>query len=518
MLSTVRGPLRPRGVTLARSLKTVTSHPTEPVGVADHVPSRVLGTPRRPKKEGNITNVFGALEGDPVALPERFAALKRQLCTDPGLMEARWRSILSELEKEVGVIAQNGNAVVPQVSYSDIVNGLSEEQVQDIKKRGVVIVRGGVPREEALGWKQSILDYVAANGGRVKGAPPDRIVFYELYQSSAQLRARAHPALVATQTALLGLWHNSATSTSASWAASLRTPIAYFDRLRIRAPGPSVWTLGPHVDSGGVERWEDPGFRACFTKILELTDADGRPAVEAWKEHDAFDVMPRLGAKQDLYDAPNQCSVFRPWQGWTALSSTGPREGTLQVVPMLTLASAYVMLRPFFSRRPGAPAHSLAADDWVLDLESTAFPGSVPGKAQEMNSTTHPHLCLEKTLVSIPRVEPGDQVYWHCDVIHAVESEHSGVGDSSVLYIPAIPLTMQNALYLRDQRDTFTRGVPSPDFPGGEGESQFVGRVTVNDVKGEKARRMFGLAPFNTPADASPAEKILVEAANSILY
>lgn len=31
----------------------------------------------------------------------------------------------------------------------------------------------------------------------------------------------------------------------------------------------------------------------------------------------------------------------------------------------------------------------------------------------------------------------------HCDLVHAVENEHVGVGDSSVLYIPAIPLTLQ---------------------------------------------------------------------------
>ena len=29
----------------------------------------------------------------------------------------------------------------------------------------------------------------------------------------------------------------------------------------------------------------------------------------------------------------------------------------------------------------------------------------------------------------------------HTDVVHAVEGEHNGAGDSSVLYIPAVPLT-----------------------------------------------------------------------------
>lgn len=33
------------------------------------------------------------------------------------------------------------------------------------------------------------------------------------------------------------------------------------------------------------------------------------------------------------------------------------------------------------------------------------------GKTQELNEMTHPHLRLGKTMVSVPRVEPGDQVY-----------------------------------------------------------------------------------------------------------
>ena len=31
----------------------------------------------------------------------------------------------------------------------------------------------------------------------------------------------------------------------------------------------------------------------------------------------------------------------------------------------------------------------------------------------------------------------------HCDLIHAVETEHTGAEDSSVLFIPAAPLTVK---------------------------------------------------------------------------
>ena len=117
------------------------------------------------------------------------------------------------------------------------------------------------------------------------------------------------------------------------------------------------------------------------------------------------------------------------------------------------------MLRPFFKPKPGREA-SLEADDWEPDLEHGEFPGTSPGRAQTLSTKSHPHLQLDKTVVSIDFVEPGDQVYcasdrlpryqkltWttpgHCDLIHAVEAEHTGTGDSSVLYIPAAPLTLK---------------------------------------------------------------------------
>ena len=114
-------------------------------------------------------------------------------------------------------------------------------------------------------------------------------MFYEIYNSKAQIAARTHSALVNTQRALLTLWHSSDPSTLVYFS----TPISYFDRLRIRNPGPSTYTLGPHIDGGSLERWEDPGFRRCFAPILE-----GR-----WRDHDPFDGTPRIDAKSDLYNA-----------------------------------------------------------------------------------------------------------------------------------------------------------------------------------------------------------------------
>lgn len=118
-------------------------------------------------------------------------------------------------------------------------------------------------------------------------------------------------------------------------------------------------------------------------------------------------------------------------------------------------------------------------------------------------------------MTSIPTVSPGDMVLWHCDLVHAVESVHAGQGDSSVMYIPAIPLTTQNWEYVREQAEAFREGVPPSDFPGGKGESEFVDRGAVGDVKGSEARRAMGLEKLEIPEGAKEAEKRLVEACNA---
>lgn len=89
--------------------------------------------------------------------------------------------------------------------------------------------------------------------------------------------------------------------------------------------------------------------------------------------------------------------------------------------------------------------------------------------------------------VSLPpflHLSCGKNAYLTNTAIHAVDKVHHGTGDSSVMYIPACPMTEANAEYVKCQRDTFLEGVPPPDFPGSQGESQHVGRATVDDLKG----------------------------------
>lgn len=119
------------------------------------------------------------------------------------------------------------------------------------------------------------------------------------------------------------------------------------------------------------------------------------------------------------------------------MSDTGPGEGTLRLFPDIRLSNAYLLLRPFFthitslsefqqSLGPGKDEEAigayLQASNWQFDNSQSGFPGIVPlhgGKRfsnQKLSMGTHPHLRLDRknTMVSVPRVKPGDMVFWHC--------------------------------------------------------------------------------------------------------
>ena len=40
--------------------------------------------------------------------------------------------------------------IIPSVQFSDLQKGLSEQRISQIRESGVVIIRGGVPREVTL--------------------------------------------------------------------------------------------------------------------------------------------------------------------------------------------------------------------------------------------------------------------------------------------------------------------------------------------------------------------------------
>lgn len=324
---------------------------------------------------------------------------------------------------------------------------------------------------------------------------------------------------------------------------SIAQPLSYADRLRIRQPGDATFALGPHIDGGSVERWELHGYGrgGVYNKIFE----------GSWEDYDPWDASTRVDAVMNNYNGLGACSMFRMYQGWLSMSATAPFEGTLMVNPAIKLSTAYLLLRPFFRPIKEADQISseeyLATENWefVGEEMTSELQGATPGRGQELNNVLHPHLDLEKTMVHVPPIKPGDYVAWHCDseltpirpcyslstcinlrqltdrpAIHAVDKVHKGHSDSSVLYIPVCPVTEENAKYLVRQRDAFLAGTPGPDFPGGRGEADHVDRQTETHLRAFAAHeglQAFGFEKLDLTVDGTSGAKRATVLANEIL-
>ncbi|CAE6520501.1 unnamed protein product [Rhizoctonia solani] len=445
--------------------------------------------------------------------PPRFAELKRSLVApeDEKKLTESWNNLLVALKDRVEEIKTTGSPIIPQVEFNDL-SSLEPSKLEEIKRTGCVVIRGIVDEPTAAGYKVKLEEYIRSNPG-VRGFPADNKQFFELYWSESQVQARSYPNVLSATAWLNSLFHAQETS-----PVSLSTPLMYADRFRIRKPGIQWNRHSPHVDGGSIERWEDPGLRKCFRSIL---DGD-------WEKHDPFDLTHRLDSNSDIYHRPNQCSVFRTWQGWLAMSSTGPGEGTIRFFPDVTLSTAYIMLRPFFRPLDGNVTN-IDPSNWKIDVAGSPnfegvrreldSDGNETFRSISLDNDSHPHLNLDLSMTSTPKVKPGDMVFWHCDLIHSVESEHKGTQDSSVMYIPAVPVTVANAAYVARQRDEFLAGMPAPDFPrySDTGERNFVLKGLPEHIQSPEGQSAMGLKPFNTSTPSLKfGEKEVLSKANAI--
>ncbi|RYC55791.1 hypothetical protein CHU98_g10418, partial [Xylaria longipes] len=382
----------------------------------------------------NMMPMFDSSE--PISLSSRFAKLKRNMiaCREKDVAESFYR-LLRALRKEADDIATRGSDVIPTIDYFDIHDSEKASAFRKaLRKRGVAVIKRVVPFTVAQTWKEETLDYIADNP-QARGYPPHDPRLFDLYWSPSQVRARVDSRLLDAQRFAMSTWHAS----DEQALVSAEYPVVYADRLRVRTMDDISLPVGAHVDNGSVERWEPDGYGASGTYRAVFS---GR-----WEDYDPWDSSPRLHITTDLYNRSGSCSMFRMFQGFLSLSSIPAGSGALTVCPMLQLSTAYLLLRPFFTPRYKNPAAKMAdhgmgmgmggampkrteldflhPNNWNLNVSQTSIlHGAVPGYQQELSNALHPHLQLQRTMVSVPNLEPGDYVIWHPDAVHAVDGAY----------------------------------------------------------------------------------------------
>jgi hypothetical protein len=167
--------------------------------------------------------------------------------------------------------------------------------------------------------------------------------------------------------------------------------------------------------------------------------------------------------------------------------------------PDVKTAIAYVLIRPFFSPPDSTSEEDIMdASRWAFTPNKPWFPGTFRDESQMASPASHPHLRLGECMVNIPRMEAGDSIWWHCDMLHAVEVEHHGHEDASVAYVAATPTTEINTAYMKRQAEDFLNGGRVPEdfrghYPDERGESRFRGWVGEEGIMGVEGKRAAGL-------------------------
>lgn len=148
------------------------------------------GSIRPPKAAGDISSVFPSLKPDNATspLPPRFADLKRRLIQGhEDRLQDSWYRLLADLREETEVIRALGSAVIPELAFADMNDIEKRTKFRDqLRKRGVAIIRGVVSEREALGWKELLKRYIQ-NNPSTKGkewiclfSPPSLFILYFL--------------------------------------------------------------------------------------------------------------------------------------------------------------------------------------------------------------------------------------------------------------------------------------------------------------------------------------------------
>jgi hypothetical protein len=417
-----------------------------------------------PHWEETPADLPAAIREIKAALRTRIAASGRSVDEVFAVVDRRVRAAAGDIAAEKAA----GREVWPVIPYADNAAGtVPQSRLDLLKKRGCLVVRGHFERDQALRWDRDIVDYVERNhffqnyrgpGDDFFGSVGSKPEIYPIYWSPAQMEARQSVRMATVRSFLNSQWKHQ--SEGQTWFDPDRDSL-YPDRIRRRPEGADSAGLGTHLDPGTLDLWMTAAYQKAFRHLF-----DG--SVE---QYDPWDAAYRTAGPQ--YPGSTMCSVFRTFQGWTALSDMDHDQGVLHTVP-IPEAMAYLMLRPLLDDVPD--------DDMCGVTVNQVFPAG---------NKWHPDLIA--ALTGIPDVRAGDSVWWHCDMIHSVAPVQDQKGWGNVMYIPAAPWCPRNEAYADSVREAFLSGASPSDFPAEHYERTWPDRFQPAQLN-ETGRRGLGLS------------------------
>ncbi len=384
-----------------------------------------------------------------------------------------FKKIEKYIQKEVAIIKQSKDSIIPEIEFKDISNKDQMTIKDKVFKRGCVIIRNVFDKKKVRELNEDLDKYVLENNyfedqkkkigideyfSDLKSGKPQ---IFGLYWSKAQSEIRHSKEMETVKKWLNNLWNYNYDGKN---VFDPNKELVYADRVRRREPGDDTLGLSPHCDAGSIERWTDKAYQKIYNDIFS----------DNFENFNPYDAKYRDETIE--FESPAVAHVFRTFQGWTALTEQGPNDGTLQLIPIVK-GMSYVLTRALLD-----------------DVPENELCGSKAGKALSINEKYH-SLLLEG-LISIPKMKPGDTIWWHPDVVHAVEEKHQGKNYSNVVYVGATPYCKKNIDYIKKQSKKFIEGKSPPDFAPEDYEVNYKGRITVNDLS-ELAKKQLGLVDWN---------------------
>ncbi len=384
-----------------------------------------------------------------------------------------FKKIEKYIQKEVAIIKESKDSIIPEIEFEDI--SIKDQTIikDKVFKRGCVIIRNVFDKKKVTELNEDLDKYVLENNyfedqkkkigidkyfSDLKSGKPQ---IFGLYWSKAQSEIRHSKEMETVKKWLNNLWNYNYEGKN---VFDPNRELVYADRVRRREPGDDTLGLSPHCDAGSIERWTDKAYQKIYNDIFS----------DNFENFNPYDA--RYRDETIEFESPAVAHVFRTFQGWTALTEQGPNDGTLQLIP-IAKGMSYVLTRALLD-----------------DVPENELCGSKAGKALSINEKYH-SLLLEG-LISIPKMNPGDTIWWHPDVVHAVEEKHQGKNYSNVIYVGATPYCKKNIDYIKKQSKKFFEGKSPPDFAPEDYEVDYKGRVTVNDLS-ELAKKQLGLIDWN---------------------